>query len=80
MHPMPVIKQIKKAILSKRKILPVSVLIISILCHIVGLPACASDGLCPAFSGFPNDWLSPTDIALDAYGHGLAGPLTPFPC
>jgi hypothetical protein len=24
----------------------------------------------PAFSGYPNDWLSPTDMNLDAHGIG----------
>ena len=37
----------------------------------------------PAFSGCPNDWLSPTDAHLDAHGIGQCGDLekilTPFP-
>ena len=34
----------------------------------------------PAFSGYPNDWLSPTDRNLDTYSAGSAGTFTPFPC
>lgn len=33
---------------------------------------------CPAFSGHPNDWLSPTDKHLDTYGVGLRGDLHPI--
>ena len=34
----------------------------------------------PAFSGYPNDWLSPTDRNLDTYSAGSAGTFTPFSC
>ena len=35
--------------------------------------------LYPAFSGCPNDWLSPTDRALDAHGIGQCGASNPIP-
>ena len=34
----------------------------------------------PTFSGYPNDWLSPTDRNLDTYSAGSAGTFTPFSC
>ena len=43
-------------------------------------------GRCPAFSGFPNDRLSPTGSSLSAHSDGhpegscLLGVLSPFPC
>lgn len=39
----------------------------------VGLPTRASSKICPAFSGCPNDWLSPTDRFLNAHGIGQCG-------
>ena len=39
----------------------------------VGLPTRASSKICPAFSGRPNDWLSPTDRFLNAHGIGQCG-------
>ena len=39
----------------------------------VGLPTRASSKTCPAFSGCPNDWLSPTDRFLNAHGIGQCG-------
>ena len=45
----------------------------------VGLPTRASSKVSPAFSGFPNDWLSPTDRLLNAHGIGQCGALHPIP-
>ena len=35
--------------------------------------------VCSAFSGFPNDWLSPTNRLLGNYGVGQRGDLHPIP-
>ena len=44
----------------------------------VGLPTRASSKICPAFSGRPNDWLSPTDRLLNAHGIGQCGASYPI--
>lgn len=51
----------------------------NILTKTVGLPTRASGKTGPAFSGsFPNDWLSPTDLFLNAHGIGQCGALDPI--
>lgn len=41
--------------------------------------SCLRRTSCPAFSGFPNDWLPPTDSVLGLYGVGQRGDLRPIP-
>ena len=50
----------------------------------VGLPTRASSKICPAFSGCPNDWLSPTDAASTLTAavtvRSARSPVFRFPC